>query len=67
MAEDGRINRNFGVPKWVNRVPPPTKPRSGWWLMLLFMWDAIFHRKLDPHMQRAMDLSNEQYRGKMWD
>jgi hypothetical protein len=53
---------------------------NSWKLMFLFAWDAIFHRGPDPHMQRAMELSNDKptpplrdkredelYRGKMWD
>jgi hypothetical protein len=40
--------------------PPPSKWR-GWQLMFLLMWDAIFHRKPDPHIQRAMELSNQAY------
>ena len=34
---------------------------SGWRLMFWFMWDAIFHRGYDKHMQRAMELSNRAY------
>jgi len=36
----------------------PPRRRSGWRLTFWLMWDAVFHRKPCPHMQRAMELSN---------
>lgn len=33
------------------------KRRRGWWLMVLMAFDAVFRRKTDPHMQRAIELN----------
>lgn len=32
-------------------------PRSGWWLMVLLMWDAVFHRT--PNYERARSVMTE--------
>ena len=43
----------------VTHEPPKATTWAGIRLMILFMWDAVFHRKPDPHMHRAMELDQD--------
>jgi hypothetical protein len=46
---------------WTMQEPDARRKKHtcrGLRLTVLLMWDALFHRKHDPHMQRAMELSN---------
>ena len=58
------LHRDGFCSPWTNDTSLISEPRehtmrNGWKLMFWFMWDAMFHRGPDPHMQRAIELTRE--------